>query len=78
METRTVRGRDGFWLKHHEAQQASGKDAKEYASSVGISVQALYQARKRLRATSARATEVDDARKWVAMVEKSPKQSIAT
>ncbi len=42
--------RDRFWLKHHEAQGASGNDAKEYAATVGISVQALYQARKRLRA----------------------------
>ena len=42
--------RDRFWLKHHEAQVASGKDAKQYAASAGISVQALYQARRRLRA----------------------------
>ena len=42
--------RDRFWLKHHEAQGASGQDAKRYAASTGISVQALYQARKRLRA----------------------------
>jgi len=42
--------RDRFWLKHHEGQLASGKDAKQYAASAGISVQALYQARKRLRA----------------------------
>ena len=42
--------RDRFWLKHHEAQQASGKDAKAYAASAGISVQALYQGRQRLRA----------------------------
>ncbi len=42
--------RDRFWLRHHEAQVASGKDAKQYASGVGISVQALYQARRRLRA----------------------------
>ena len=41
--------RDRFWLKHHEAQQGSGKDAKTYASGVGISVQAFYQGRKRLR-----------------------------
>ncbi len=42
--------RDRFWLNHHEAQVASGKDAKQYAASAGISVQALYQARRRLRA----------------------------
>ena len=42
--------RDRFWLKHHEAQEASGETAKAYASAQGISVQALYQSRKRLRA----------------------------
>jgi hypothetical protein len=42
--------RDRFWLRHHEAQRASGRSAKAYAASAGISVQALYQARKRLRA----------------------------
>jgi len=41
--------RDRFWLKHHEAQRASGETAKAYAASVGISVRELYQARKRLR-----------------------------
>lgn len=41
--------RDRFWLKHHEAQRASGQNARQYAASAGISVQALYQARKRLR-----------------------------
>ena len=50
MGSRTASVRDRFWLKHHEAQQASGQDAKAYAASVGISVQALYQARKQLRA----------------------------
>ena len=49
MGSKTANERDGFWLKHHEAQQASGKDAKAYAAAVGISVQALYQGRKRLR-----------------------------
>ena len=38
-ETANERGR--FWLKHHEAQQASRKAAKAYAAAVGISVQAL-------------------------------------
>ena len=42
--------RDRFWLTHHEAQRASGRSAKAYAASAGIPVQALYQARKRLRA----------------------------
>jgi hypothetical protein len=49
MGSKTASERDGIWLKHHEAQQASGKDAKAYAAAVGISVQALYQERKRLR-----------------------------
>jgi hypothetical protein len=42
--------RDRFWLRHHEAQVASGDTAKAYAAAHGISVQALYQSRKRLRA----------------------------
>ena len=50
MGSRVGSERDRFWLRHHEAQGASGKDAKAYAASAGISVQALYQARKRLRA----------------------------
>ncbi len=49
-DRRPASERDRFWLKHHEAQSASGHDAKAYAASAGISVQALYQARKRLRA----------------------------
>ena len=49
-DRRAASERDRFWLKHHEAQAASGQDAKQYAASAGISVQALYQARKRLRA----------------------------
>ena len=55
MGSKTANERDGFWLKHHEAQQASGKDAKAYAAAVGISVQALYQGRKRLREKGLRA-----------------------
>ncbi len=49
MGSETANERDRFWLKHHEAQRASGHDAKAYAAAVGISVQALYQGRKRLR-----------------------------
>ncbi len=49
-DRRAASERERFWLKHQEAQRASGKDAKAYAASAGISVQALYQARKRLRA----------------------------
>jgi hypothetical protein len=49
MGVQTASDRDRFWLKHHEAQGSSGLDAKQYAASAGISVHALYQARKRLR-----------------------------
>ena len=49
-DRRAASERERFWLRHHEAQVASGKDAKAYATSAGISVQALYQARRRLRA----------------------------
>jgi hypothetical protein len=42
--------RDQFWLDHEAAQVASGQTAKEYAAAEGLSLQSLYQARKRLRA----------------------------
>ena len=42
--------RDQFWLDHESAQVASGQTAKEYAAAEGLSLQSLYQARKRLRA----------------------------
>ena len=42
--------RDQFWHDHEAAQVASGKTAKEYAAAEGLSLQSLYQARKRLRA----------------------------
>jgi hypothetical protein len=41
--------REQFWLDHQAAQAASGSTAKEYAASEGLSLQAFYQARKRLR-----------------------------
>lgn len=41
--------RERFWLRHHEACVASGGTAKAYAKAQGLSVQALYQSRKRLR-----------------------------
>ena len=41
--------RDQFWLDHQSAQMASGLSAREYASNHGVSLQAFYQARKRLR-----------------------------
>jgi hypothetical protein len=42
--------RDQFWLAHEAAQVTSGQTAKEYADAEGVSLQAFYQARKRLRA----------------------------
>jgi hypothetical protein len=42
--------RDRFWLKHHEAQVASGRNAKVYAAEQDLSLHAFYQGRKRLRA----------------------------
>ena len=41
--------RERFWLRHHEACVASGGTAKAYAQAQGLSVQAFYQSRKRLR-----------------------------
>ena len=42
--------RDRFWLDHEAAIKSSGQTAKEYASAQDLSLHALYQARKRLRA----------------------------
>ena len=42
--------RDRFWLDHESAIRSSGQTAKEYAAAQDLSLHALYQARKRLRA----------------------------
>ena len=41
--------RDRYWLRQHAACEASGLSAKVYATQHGLSVDALYQARTRLR-----------------------------
>ena len=41
--------RDRFWLEHEAAIARSGLSAKDYAAKHGVSLHALYQARKRLR-----------------------------
>ena len=41
--------RERFWLRHHETCVASGRTAKAYAKAHGLSIQAFYQSRKRLR-----------------------------
>jgi hypothetical protein len=42
--------RDRFWLDHEQAIAKSGQSAKDYAAEQGLSLHALYQARKRLKA----------------------------
>jgi hypothetical protein len=42
--------RDQFWLDHEAALAASAETTKSYAAEHGLSHQAFYQARKRLRA----------------------------
>lgn len=42
--------RDRFWLDHEAALTTSELTAKAYAAEHGLSLHALYQARKRLRA----------------------------
>ena len=42
--------RDRYWLAHEAAIKASGQSAKAYAGERDLSLHALYQARKRLRA----------------------------
>ena len=41
--------RDRYWLEHEAALAKSGQTAKDYAAEQGLSLHALYQARKRLR-----------------------------
>ena len=41
--------RDRSWLRHHRACEQSGLTAKAYAKQHQLSIQGLYQARKRLR-----------------------------
>lgn len=45
--------RERYWLRQHEACAASGEPAKAYAKRQGLSIHALYQSRKRLRAIGA-------------------------
>ena len=40
--------RDHFWLGHLERQAAGAETSKAYAGREGVSIYALYQARKRL------------------------------
>ena len=47
---RALTERDRFWLDHEKAIAKSGQTAKDYAADQGLSLHALYQARKRLRA----------------------------
>lgn len=42
--------RDRYWLRHHAACEKSGLTAKAYARRHRLSIHALYEARKRLRA----------------------------
>ena len=45
----TASERDRYWLEHEAALAKSGQTAKDYAAEQGLSLHALYQARKRLR-----------------------------
>ena len=47
---RALTERDRFWLDHEKAIAKSGQSAKDYAAEQGLSLHALYQARKRLKA----------------------------
>jgi len=52
-ESATLTERDRYWLEHHGACEKSGLTAKAYARRQRLSIHALYQARKRLRALGA-------------------------
>ena len=45
--------RDRYWLRQQASWEKSGLSAKEYARKRGLSIQAFYQSRKRLRAIGA-------------------------
>jgi hypothetical protein len=45
----TATERDQFWLDHEAKLSGSALTAKAYAAEQGLSLHALYQARKRLR-----------------------------
>jgi hypothetical protein len=47
---RALTERDRFWLDHEKSIGKSGQSAKAYAAEQGLSLHALYQARKRLKA----------------------------
>jgi len=49
-ESGTLTDRDRYWLGHHSACEKSGLTAKVYARRHRLSVHALYQSRRRLRA----------------------------
>ncbi len=49
----TLTERERYWLGHHGACEKSGLTAKAYARRHRLSIHALYQARKRLRAMGA-------------------------
>ena len=49
----TLTERDRYWLRHQETCSKSGLTAKAYARKHRLSIHALYQARKRLRAMGA-------------------------
>jgi hypothetical protein len=49
-DSRELSERDRFWLDHETAIQSSGQSAKAYAEAHELSLHALYQSRKRLRA----------------------------
>ena len=52
-ERATLTERDRYWLGHQKACDRSGLTAKAYARKHRLSIHALYQARKRLRALGA-------------------------
>lgn len=54
--------RERFWLAHEEALARSGVTAKAYAAEHSLSVHALYQARKRLRAVGLLAGSTEQSR----------------
>ena len=55
----TLTDRDRYWLRHHSACEKSGLTAKAYARRHRLSVDALYEARKRLRGRGALAAAIE-------------------
>jgi len=64
-------GRQRGWLRHVRAADRAGGTIKDYAARNGVSVQSLYQARKRLRRLGVLEPRVQPVRRPFVKVERT-------